>query len=329
MTVIACLAQPGTHTSALFGCTDVLSSAQDTSCAEFGYGRPDVLDVRIVGETLDPVMGWKRRLILPDTTLSQVGVVDAIYIPAIGEIHSLPFPTNLAVLEWIRSNFEAGTTLAAVGSGVCLLAEAGVLDGEKATTHFAWAEEFKHQYPRVTLHECRAMVFSGPAHRIVTTGGGALWTDLALFLISRFLGHEAALRSAKYYLVDWGARDQVLYSSMEATRQHYDAQVKKAQCVIAQNLANTNVLQNARDSSELPVRTFERRFKAATGTAVSKYIQQMRVERAKVLLETVDMAVESLAYEVGYVDTTSFRRLFIRLVGMTPSEYRKRYGGRR
>ncbi|WP_108817347.1 GlxA family transcriptional regulator [Pseudovibrio sp. Alg231-02] len=320
MATIACFAPPGAHTSALYCFFDILATAQGAS-----ETQPSKLNVKIVSSTKAPVRGWNNRVIIPDSTISDTGIVDAIFIPPIGDIHRIPSLVSDDVLEWIRQNLIEGATLASAASGIFVLAQAGVLDGEKATTHFAWAEEFKSIYPQVVLHEKRTMLFSGPAHRIVTSGGGAYWNDLALFLISRYLGKDATLRSAKYYLVDWGRRDQLSYASMEATRLRYDAQINKALSAIKQNLTQEDVFHKARSATNLPVRTFERRFKAATGTPLSQYIQQMRIELAKELLESDNISIDDLTIEVGYSDATSFRRLFIKNIGMTPSEYRRRF----
>ncbi len=321
---VACFATPRAHASALYGGFDILSA---TNRFHVPDNEPNVgFEPIIVSADGKDVTGWHGRRIIVDASIHDVGKVDAIYIPAIGDVNEVPAPQPHRVIEWLQMNYDENSIIAAACSGGCLLAEAGLLVGEKATTHWAWVNEFRELYPDVVLHERRALVFSGPGHRIITAGGGSLWTDLMLYLVSRHLGHELAVQLAKFYMIDWGRNDQRVYAQLEAKRQHHDMQISAAQAAISNNLTDRNVLTLARMASNLPDRTFERRFKASSGMTPRSYVQQMRVEAAKKLLENTNLQVDSLASEVGYEDPSSFRRLFVRLVGVPPGEYRRRFG---
>lgn len=276
---VACFATSRAHASALYGGFDILSGA--TNSFQVSENEPVVaFEPIIVSNDGKDVTGWHDRRIVVDASIDDVGTVDAIYIPAIGDVNEVPAPQPHHVLEWLRKNYAENSIIAAACSGGCLLAEAGLLVGEKATTHWAWANEFRELYPDVVLHERRALVFSGPGHRIITAGGGSLWTDLMLYLVSRHLGHEVAVQLAKFYLVDWGRNDQRVYAQLEAKRQHHDMQISAAQAAISNNLTDRSVLSLARLASNLPDRTFERRFKASSGMTPRAYVQQMRVEAA-------------------------------------------------
>ncbi|WP_108820434.1 GlxA family transcriptional regulator [Pseudovibrio sp. Alg231-02] len=325
---IVCLACPGVHASALFGCFDVLKTAMKFGIESADANAQKSLDVKIVAVSNETIIGWNEAKIAPEVTIEKAGVVDAIVIPAIGDANNVPEQQPPELLNWLRLNFNNGATIAGICSGGCILAQAGLLDGEKATTHWAWATEFQRLYPKVSVHARSSMVFSGPGHQLVTSGGGALWNDVALFLINRFLGHEAAIQSAKYYLIDWGKKDQLAYCKLAATRQYFDARIRCAQEAILSSLQSKDALKNARAAANLPTRTFERRFKAATGSSPVKYIQLSRIEKAKLILERQSLPIDDIANECGYNDTSTFRRLFIRLVGISPSEYRRRFGSR-
>ena len=216
--------------------------------------------------------------------------------------------------------------LTAACSGAWMLAAAGLLDGECATTHWAYAKAFKHFYPRVKLDARQALVLSGKENRLITAGGGSLWTELVLYLIARLVDQEAAVHTSKLYLIDWARSDQLPYACLTERTQHRDGTIRRAQHLIAERLAEENVLATVREQFDMSARSFERRFKAATGTTPLKYLQQLRVEAAKQWLESTTDSVETIASRVGYADPTSFRRLFSRLVGVTPSHYRRRLG---
>ncbi|MEX3010482.1 GlxA family transcriptional regulator [Hoeflea sp. TYP-13] len=324
---IACLAVPKVHASSLYGGYEMFKIAGlRFNTNEMSIAGERSLDPVIVGPSCDFVLGWNDVKIAPEFGVDDVGPVDAIFIPSIGAIDEKPPVADPNVLAWINNNYKAGSIIATACMGTFFLAGAGLLNGERATTHWAFSEDFKSSYPQVALQKRSGMSFAGEGHRIITAGGGSMWMDLVLFLITKFVSHEAAVQISKLYLVDWARDDQLVYACLEATNQHSDQLIQRSQRVIAEALTDANVLSKARAISGLPDRTFERRFKAATGIPAVKYVQQLRVELAKRILEETQTPTEEIALAVGYSDPTSFRRLFIRLVGVTPSDYRKRFG---
>lgn len=201
-----------------------------------------------------------------------------------------------------------------------------MLDGCEATTHWAYADALRKEYPSVSVCPERSLVLSGDGGRIVTAGGGALWHDLALYLISKLCGREAASHIAKLYLIDWHTEGQLPYASFQERLQHQDGAIQKAQTVITQRCAEPNVIALAREAAGLGERTFERRFRAAAGVTPSRYVQEIRIEAAKEMMERETTPIDEIAFRVGYADPASFRRIFARFVGLSPSAYRKRFG---
>ena len=252
--------------------------------------------------------------------------VDAVFIPSIGEPDQCLPPFDPAMLAWLRQQYDQGAMLTAACSGACMLADAGLLNGERATTHWAYAKAFAHRYPQVKLDARQALVLAGKENRLITAGGGSLWTELVLYLIARLVDQAAAVHTSKLYLIDWAREDQLPYACLTELTQHSDGTIRRAQRLIADRLAEENILATVRDQFDMSGRSFERRFKAATGSTPLKYLQLLRVEAAKQWLESTPDPVETIAARVGYVDPTSFRRLFSRLVGVTPSNYRRRLG---
>jgi transcriptional regulator GlxA family with amidase domain len=206
-----------------------------------------------------------------------------------------------------------------------LLADTGLLDGESATVHWAYEDGLRRHYPTVALEAKKVMVEAGSDGRLITTGGHAAWYDAVLHLIGRTCGPEAAARTARFFLIDWHAGEQTAYAAFRERTDHGDAVVRECQAWLARNLSDPTPVESVEGHSGLAPRTFKRRFKNATGLTVIDYVQRLRVERAKSLLEGGDAAVDDVSWRVGYEDVAFFRRLFKRTTGMAPGAYRKRF----
>lgn len=228
-------------------------------------------------------------------------------------------------VDWLRRRFDEGAVLCSVCTGSVLLAEAGLLDGVEATTHWGATRLFSRHYPRVKLHAERILCPAGPEHRIVTCGGAGSWSDLALYLIARFCGQAEAVRLAKVFILGDRSEGQLPFSAMGRVPQHGDATVGRCQEWLADHYREPNPVASMAVLSGLPARTFKRRFKAATGYAPIEYVQALRVEEAKQMLEATGEPTDAVAHAVGYDDPAFFRRLFKRATGVTPARYRQRY----
>lgn len=250
-----------------------------------------------------------------------VCVVDFSLTP--GERCSGRFEPEVA---WLRKCHAAGALLASACTSAMLLAETGVLDGFEATTHWGYLEGMSRLYPAIRLHPGRSLVVSGVAQRVVTAGGGTNHLDLTLYLIGRFVDQKAALEVAKAYLVEWHDAGQQPFASLHVNKQTDDALIRKCQRWVGERYASNSPVAAMTKLSRLPERTFIRRFTKATGLSPLEYVHAVRIEEAKQMLETEDKSVEAIALEVGYGDASFFNRLFGRKVGLTPAQYRKRFG---
>lgn len=226
---------------------------------------------------------------------------------------------------WLRARHEAGATVCAVCSGSLMLAEAGLLDSLPATTHWGFAETFRRHYPSVALRVERTLLPATPDARLITTGGAAAWEDLALHLIARFCGPEEAVRTAKVFLFGDRGAGQLPFTTLHRPREHGDPAVAAAQLWIASNYACRGPVAGMAARARLAGRSFSRRFRKATGLSPIEYVQTLRIEEAKQLLERSGLAADLIAAEVGYEDPVHFRRVFRRLVGETPGRYRRRF----
>ncbi len=320
-----------TSPSVLYGLIDVLGSAGVVYPeVTTGQAGAPIFEVRVVAASAAPFYCQSNIPINPDCAVTDadaegpdVVIVCDMYQPIDRPPHG-KYPREIA---WLKQTHRSGALVTSVCSGALLLAEAGLLDGLDAASHWAYRELFDRHYPRVTLRQELALCRDAEAQRIVTTGAVTAWQDLALYLIARYAGREHAVQTAKVFLLSEHEEGQLPFVVALPTVQHDDAVVTDGQRWIAEHYASPNPVACMAERAGLHVRTFSRRFRAATGQRPMAYVQRIRMEEAKHLLETPALAIEDVGYAVGYQDPASFRRLFRRHSGMTPAAYRRRFGG--
>lgn len=311
----------------VYGIFDVLWSAGRLWNPMVGLGEGKaIFEPRIVGAVPGSLRLVTGVEIIPQDTIETTPRPDAVFVPNV----IVSTPADIAkldrrLIEWIGCMHRCGVPVYASCGGPIVLAAAGLLDGYAATTHWGYVQLFKQCFPNVTLHADRLLVQSGPGHNIVCSGGASSWQDLCLLLIARHAGMDEALRVSKLFLFQWHRDGQLPYAAMIRNSIHKDGVIARCQEWISDNYARKDVTMRLLGVAKLPKRTFERRFKAATGYSPLSYVQAMRVEEAKQLLETCDLPVDEIGRSVGYEDVTSFRRLFRRCAGMPPGDYRRKF----
>jgi transcriptional regulator GlxA family with amidase domain len=281
---------------------------------------------RIVAASREPFRNSVGLPIMPDLTFGEAKRADIVVVADLGvgrdEETRGRWPE---VAHWLRQQHSQGALVCSVCTGSLLLAEAGLLDGEEATCHWAASDQIRNRYPAVRLRPERVLVSSGAEHRLVTSGGNASWTDLALYIVARFCGEDEARRTAKLFLFGNRSNGQAPFAARVRPPQHDDAAIGAAQVWIADNYAAPNPVAGMTVASGLSVRTFKRRFEAASGYSPLDYVQSLRMEEAKQMLEASDTAIEAIAEDVGYAEPAAFRRLFKRSTGISPLQYRQRF----
>ena len=210
-------------------------------------------------------------------------------------------------------------------SGAVMLAETGLLDGCDATSHWGYQDLFNKYYPKVRFRPEPNLVFADAAGRIVTAGGTTSWHDLAIHIISRYVSPGEALRIAKVYLLKWHGEGQLPYAALVRRNPHADSVVRSCEQWLGEHFRESGAIRQAVELANIPERTLKRRFKAATGSTLIDYVQNVRVEEAKRLLESGQQPVDDISVAVGYEDPSFFRRLFKRRTGLTPSQYRRMF----
>jgi transcriptional regulator GlxA family with amidase domain len=314
----------------LYGLYDLLTSVGSAwSYLTEGTPSPPLTRVRIVARTKEPFRCISGVPVMPDATLEEAHDAEIVCLPNF-RIGMLTPPRDVLgpEIDWVVHRHGAGARLATACSGSALLADAGLLDGEEATAHWSMAEVFEKRYPKVAFCPDRTLTFAGEGDSIVMSGGMASWQDLALYLIARYIGPDHAARSARFYCVDPKPDGQRHYAAPMRRLQSEDAVIQHCQAWLANAYNDSDAVGRMIAWSGLPRRTFDRRFRAATGYSPKDYVQSLRIEEAKQLLERDGQSVERIAEAVGYGDVRAFRRLFRNMTGLSPAEYRRRFSSR-
>jgi transcriptional regulator GlxA family with amidase domain len=210
-----------------------------------------------------------------------------------------------------------------VCSGVGLVAATGMLDGKRATTHWALADRFREKYPKVKwmpelmVTEDRDLYCGGGVHAAL---------DLTLYLVEKFCGHDIAMESAKALLIEMPRAWQAGFAVVPLKTEHNDEAISTAQDWLHQNFHRPFPLEAPAHRAGMSLRNFVRRFKQATGDSPLAYLQKLRIAAAKRLLESNHRTMQEISDAVGYQDVAFFRSLFQRHTGVSPSAYRERFG---
>lgn len=302
------------------------ASLEGTRQAQSGFA------VDIVGRSGQAVSCFKGTRLLPGVALEDLDYQpDVVLVPALFE-ESVRFGRSgwstpwRPFVHWIARRHQRGALIAAISTGSALLAETGLLDGKKATTHWALHDAMAANYQKVEFVRNQQVQIAAPHSRLLTSGAGTAWQSLVLLLVARFRGAEQAMELARLFAASWPEQDTRRYSGFLPVVDHGDAQVLKAQRYIADRFPDAQCIAAAAESSGMMRRTFERRFRAATGYSPLAYLQEVRMQRARELLESSTRSVEDIAVSVGYHDLPHFRALFLRMCVATPSQYRESHG---
>lgn len=262
--------------------------------------------------------------VLPHVSIDEVDDTDVVIVPALGLDLDAQFVRHRNLISWLARKHAQGATIAGICTGAAYLAEAGLLDGRQATTHWAVADDYARRYPKVDWRPEMMITEDG---RRLCSGGVTAAFDISLYLVEKFCGHDIALQCSKALLVNMPRMHQSGYAVLPLSRPHTDARIRTTELYLEENYAGKVSIEHLADRTGMSSRTFVRRFKAATGRNPGDYIQTLRISIAKEMLEDSSDSVESVGYAVGYEDIAFFRALFKRHTGLSPGEYRRNFAG--
>jgi len=313
--------------SALYGMLDVLLAAGNIwQTLVRTESAQTLFQVRIVAPTAESFTCGNGIPVVPDVSVADKPSADLVILPELwlGPDEDLGgrYPE---LMDWIRCAYQRGATLYSACSGAVMLAETGLLDGHEATSHWAYQDLFSKRYPQVSFRAEPNLVFADAQGRIVTAGGTTSWHDLAIHIIARHGSPGEAVRIAKVYLLKWHGEGQMPYAALVRSKPHADRVARSCEEWLGAHFRAGDAIKRVVEVAGIPERTLKRRFKAATGSTLIDYLQNLRVEASKRLLESGHRAVDEISADVGYEDPSFFRRLFKRRTGLTPSQYRRMF----
>ena len=285
-------------------------------------GKAPLINVQLVGLSKQTSQRNGMFTINPDVLIGDVKKTDLIIIPA---IHGNPKDVaeqNKDFIPWIIKHYKSGSEVASFCIGSFFLAQTGLLNGKPATTHWGYANEFRTMFPEVTVLDEKIMT---EKDGIYTSGGAYSYLNLVLYLIEKHFGREISVIIAKSFMIDIDKTSQSPFIIFKGQKTHDDDAVKKAQEFIECNYQDKLTVDQIASMIAISRRNFERRFKKATANTVMEYIHRVKIEAAKINLESSRHNVNEVMSKVGYSDPKAFRVTFKKITGLSPIEYRNKY----
>jgi len=316
------VAYPGVHSLDVVGPLEILATAKF-----FQPGPPEPYDIAIVASEAGPVEASSGLTITATDSfaraLNGTGEIDMLMIAGgHGTSSAMKDPDLIA---FVRAMAPRVRRIAAICTGALILAEAGLLDGRRASTHWFWCPTLRDDYPRVTVDADAIYVRDG---NVWTSAGVTSGMDLALALVEDDLGHEIALQVARFsvmYMIRPGGQSQ--FSAHLVAQRAEDPAINATLAFILANPRDPLTVTSLAARAGLSERTFARRFKDETGLTPAAYVETARVQAARVALETSPKGIEMIAREAGFQTAERMRRAFQRHLGVSASEYRDRFQG--
>lgn len=311
---IGLLIYPDCQLSAIHGLTDLFRIAEEWA-DEDSQRKVRVTHWRAEGAR-PPTCIW-------DTDPGKDHQLDYVITPP-----SIVMPDKMQPMPqeamWLRSQHSVGSRVCSVCAGAFVLAESGLLQGRRVTTHWAFAKELARKHEDIEVADRNLLLDDGD---IISAGGILAWTDLGLTLVERLYGRSTMLATARFLVIQPPRTTQLPFTEFIPDLDHGNEAILRVQHHIHADLTASFNLKKLAEVAHLGVRTFIRRFAKATSHNPTEYIQQARIAKARGILELTALSIDQIAWEVGYKDPSAFSKIFQRISGVSASEYRQHFGG--
>ncbi|PIP11236.1 MAG: transcriptional regulator [Sulfurimonas sp. CG08_land_8_20_14_0_20_36_33] len=301
--------------SAIIGIVDILAIVNNF-CLDKSSSRK--FDVKILHTHLS-TKNFNMSIDFPSEPLNDQESFDLIIVPPLIDLEH-KFNTSQQLLNWLQLMHNKGNCISSVCVGAYILAQAGLLNGKKATCHWVIEQKLKQDYPKIKLEIDQIVIDDD---NVITAGGVTAYIDLCLYIVRKFISIEIAYVCANYLGVDAGRSSQQHYKNLSNIATHNDKDIELLNVWLKKNFSKSISSSDMAKRMHTSERTFIRKFKKATGELPNKYIQKLRVQKAKHLLITTNDSFEYITYLVGYTNTSTFRKLFKEMTGLNPGVYRE------
>ena len=232
------------------------------------------------------------------------------------------YKLNGKLVKWIQEQYKNGAEVASLCTGAYIFAETGILNAKIATTHVDFCSHFILTYPLIYTKPGRTLTVDWNCY---TSGGSTSSFHLLIYLIQKFYGNEIAVKVSKTFAIELDRYHQSYFSTFRPIYSHNDDLVTEIQKQLESNYTRISTIDEVTREFPASRRNLVRRFIKATGIPPIQYLQNVRIEKAKQLLENSDLSVTEVIGETGYTDPKSFRKVFLKLVGITPLAYREKF----
>jgi transcriptional regulator GlxA family with amidase domain len=284
--------------------------------------RPPIFKVQLVGLSNEVTVAGGIYTVATNALLKDIDKTDLIIIPALDGDLSKVIEQNKDFIPWIIKQHKEGAEVASLCVGAFLLASTGLISGKQCATHWMAASAFKKMFPDVILVEDKIIT---DEQGIYSSGGAFSYLNLILYLVEKYAGRDVAIFMSKAFQIDIARRSQSQFIMFNGQKDHEDEAIRQAQEFIEKNVQDKITVDQLASTFAVGRRNLERRFKKATSNTVVEYIQRVKIEAAKMSLETSRENVNEVMYKVGYTDIKAFRTTFKKLTGLSPLEYRNKY----
>ncbi|MDQ1050083.1 GlxA family transcriptional regulator [Streptomyces sp. V4I2] len=280
---------------------------------------PGTYRVRTASLDGAPVRTSSGLTLVPDATLADTPGPHTLLVPG-GQGTRTPDPR---LTGWLREHGPRARRLVSVCTGAILLAEAGLLDGRRATTHWAYCDRLARDHPAIDVDPAPIYIRDG---QVSTSAGVTSGIDLALALVEEDLDREAALTVARHLVVFLRRPgNQAQFSAQLAAQTAQREPLREVQQWITEHPAGDLSVESLAERARLSPRHFARAFRTETGMTPGRYVDRVRLEHARRLLEDTGDGVEEISRASGYGTPEAMRRAFLKTLGAAPAEYRRRF----
>lgn len=285
-------------------------------------GKQPLFKVQLVGLANETPVYNGIYTIYADALIKDISKTDLIIIPALDGNPGKTAELNKEFIPWIIKQYNEGAEVASLCVGAFLLASTGLVNGRQCATHWMAANDFRKMFPEVNLVEDKIIT---DENGIYSSGGAFSYLNLILYIIEKIAGRDIAIFCSKAFQIDIERQSQSPFIMFKGQKDHEDEPIKKAQEFIESNFDDKISVDQLASRFALGRRNLERRFKKATANTVVEYIQRVKIEAAKMSLESSQENVNEVMYKVGYTDTKAFRTTFKKITGLSPVQYRNKY----
>jgi len=277
------------------------------------------LSIQMVAETIKPISTRALIKLLPDTDIAHAQRPDFAFIPSLWRNPRPTIAKQPKMLQWLSDIWTQGSTLIGGGTGVCLMAETGILDNHPATTHWHYVEQFKRDYPKVDL---KPDFFITQSERTYCAASLNALADIVVHIIFQIYGKNAAQQVERNFSHEIRKPYEEQRYLEGAVDRHPDELISQIQFWLKTNVNSSLTLNDIAQQFGISQRSFTRRFKLATGINATQYWQKLKIQTAKDLLAASNLSIQEVAFQVGYQDQANFTRLFKKMLNLTPKAYR-------